>query len=78
MRVLVDAVWPREYIEDAVQVDDGSEENADAWVVDEEHERMGDPVVAIPIQGGINHTLDQLFEAADLGSPPRSLVTHED
>jgi len=78
VRVLVDAVWTRENREDAVQINDWPEEDADLRVVDQEHQCVRDPIVAITIKRGVDDTFDQLFEATDLGSNPWSFTTHQD
>lgn len=78
MWILVDAVWTRENGKNAVQINNWPEEDANAWLVNQEHESVWDPIVAITIKRGINDTLDELLESTDLGSDPWSFATHQD
>ena len=66
MRVLVDAIRPREQRKDAVKIDDWAEENPNAWVVDQEHESVRDPIIPVAVKRRIYDTFDQLLEATDL------------
>ena len=78
MWILVDAVWPGEEGEDAVEVDHWAEEDPDARVINQEHEGVRDSIIAITIERGINDTLNQLLKATNLGGCPWRLAAHKD
>ena len=78
MWVLVYAIGAREQGEDTIQVDNWSEKDPDAWVVDQEHQGVRYAVVSVAIKRRVDDALDELLEAANLGSGPRCLAAHQD
>ena len=77
MRVLVYAVRTCKNGEDAVQINNWPEEDTNAWLVNKEIEGVWNPIVPITIKRGVNNAFDQLLEATDLGSDPRSFAAHQ-
>ena len=77
MRVFIYTIRPGKERKDAIEVDHGAEENPDPRVVDQEHQSMRYSIISVAVERWVDHALDELLEAADLGSGARGLTAHE-